>query len=189
MAKRSTQCTVCGHREHAAIDLALSRGVSVTAIARRYKISTDSLYRHSKAHLPPQLRAQLVAGPDLDIDLDKLKETESQSLLAHLIAIRQRLFAALDTAEEFMDGGMVTRTTRQLHTNLELTAKLLGDLGIGTTNITNVLILPQYIEMRVALVNALQPYPEAKLAVAAALRTIESKAADDITTDKRELAK
>jgi hypothetical protein len=52
-----------------------------------------------------------------------------------------------------------------------------------------VLILPQYIEMRCALVNALQPYPEAKLAVAAALRTIESKAADAITIEKRELAK
>jgi hypothetical protein len=180
---------VCGHREHAGIDLALARGVSVTAIARRYKLGTDSLYRHSKAHLPPQLRAQLVAGPSIEgLDLDRLKESESQSLLSNLIAIRRRLFAALDTAEEFMDGGMVTRTTSQLHANLELTAKLLGDLGIGTTNITNVLILPQYIEMRCALVNALQPYPEAKLAVAAALRTIESKAADDITADKRDLA-
>ena len=69
---------VCSHREHAAIDLALARGVSVTAIGRRYKISTDSLYRHRANHLPPTLRAQLIAGPDLDIDLDRLKETESQ---------------------------------------------------------------------------------------------------------------
>ena len=35
---------------------------------------------HSRTYLPPQLRAALLAGPDLDgIDLDKLKETESQS--------------------------------------------------------------------------------------------------------------
>jgi hypothetical protein len=100
MAKRPSKCTVCSHREHAGIDLALARGVSVTAIARRYKLGTDSLYRHSKAHLPPQLRAQLVAGPSIEgLDLDHLKESESQSLLSNLIAIRRRLFAALDTAE------------------------------------------------------------------------------------------
>ena len=60
------------------------------ALARRYRLGPDSVYRHSKAHLPPQLRAALLAGPDLDIDLDRLRETESQSLLANLIAIRRR---------------------------------------------------------------------------------------------------
>ena len=86
MAKRPSKCTICSHREASNIDLALSRGVSVTALSRRYKVSTDSLYRHSNNHLPPQLRAKLIAGPDLDIDLDRLKETESQSLLANLVA-------------------------------------------------------------------------------------------------------
>jgi hypothetical protein len=181
MANRPSKCTVCSHREHAGIDLALARGVSVTAIARRYKLGTDSLYRHSKAHLPPQLRAALIAGPELDIDLDKLKETESQSLLAHLIAIRQRLFAALDTAEEFGDAHMITRTTSQLHANLALTGQLLGDLGIGnSTTINNVLVLPAYVEMRVALVQALAPFPEARQAAAAALHELESKAAETI---------
>ena len=69
MTKRGPQCTVCRHREHAAIDLGLARGVSMGALARRYKVGADSLYRHRKAHLPPQLRAALLAGPDLDIDL------------------------------------------------------------------------------------------------------------------------
>jgi transposase-like protein len=108
-ARRVPQCTACRHREHAAIDLALSRGVAVSALARRYGISTDILYRHRKAHIPPQLRAKLIAGPDTDIDLNKLRETESQSLLANLVALRHRLFAALDIAEENGDGFMLTR--------------------------------------------------------------------------------
>jgi hypothetical protein len=138
--------------------------------------------------LPPQLRAQLIAGPDLDIDLDRLKETESQSLLANLVALRHRLFASLDTAEECGDGAMISRIAGQLHHNLEITGKLLGDLGIGSTTINNVLIMPAYVEMRVELVRALAPYPEARLAVVEALRAIESKAADAITADKRDLA-
>jgi hypothetical protein len=180
MGKRGPQCTVCAHRERAAIDLGIARGVSFTALARRYSLSASAVQRHGQNHLPPQLRAQLIAGPDLPIDLDKLRETESQSLLANLVALRHRLFAALDTAEEYQDAGMLTRVASQLHANLELTGKLLGDLGVGTTNVMNVLILPQYIELRVALVQALSAFPEAKLAVAQALHQLESKAAETI---------
>jgi hypothetical protein len=171
---------VCEHRERAAIDLALARGVSAGAIGKRYTVSSDSVQRHAKNHLPPQLRAKLIAGPDLDIDLDHLKESESQSLLAHLVALRHRLFASLDVAEECGDSAMVCRVTAQLHQNLELTGKLLGDLGVGSTTINNVLILPQYVEMRVALVNALADFPEARRAVAAVLHQLEGKAAEKI---------
>jgi hypothetical protein len=80
MTKLTPKCTVCRHRERAAVDLALARGVSIAALATRYKLGPDSLYRHAKAHLPPQLRAALLAGPDIDgVDLDRLRETESQS--------------------------------------------------------------------------------------------------------------
>jgi hypothetical protein len=168
--------------------MALARGVSVPAIARRFKLGVHSVYRHSQRHLAPQLRASLLAGPDLaGVDLDKLKENESQSLLGNLVALRHRLFAALDTAEEFNDAGMLTRVTSQLHQNLELTGKLLGDLGVGVTNV-NVLVMPAYVEMRVALVQALSAFPEAKHAVAQVLHQLESKAADAITNQKRDLA-
>jgi hypothetical protein len=131
--------------------------------------------------LPPQLRAALLAGPDLEgVDLDKLKETESQSLLGNLVALRHRLFAALDTAEEYNDAGMLTRVSSQLHANLELTGKLLGDLGAGSTTNVNVLVMPAYVELRVALVQALASFPEAKQAVAAVLHQLESRAAETI---------
>jgi hypothetical protein len=181
MSNPGPKCTICKHRERAAIDLALARRVSVYALAKRYQLGHDAIYRHSRNHLPPQLRAKLLAGPDTEVDLDHLKATESQSLLANLVAIRHRLFGALDAAEEHGDGYMLTRTTSQLHQNLELTGKLLGDLGVGHTTINNVLVMPQYVEMRVALVNALRPHPEAARAVAAVLHQIESKAAADVT--------
>jgi transposase-like protein len=190
LSRRGPLCTVCAHRERAAIELGLARGVSMSALARRYGPGADSLYRRRKKHMPSQLLAQLLAGPDCDLDLDQLKAAESQSLLANLVAVRHRLFGALDMAEEMTDGFMLTRVTSQLHTNLELTGKLLGELGIGHTNVTNVLIMPQYVEMRVALVNALRPHPDAARAVAAVLHAIESKAAADVeaTDNGRKMA-
>jgi hypothetical protein len=184
-------CSVCAHREKSAIDLALARHVAVRALSKRYAVGVDSIYRHQKHHLPPQLRATLLAGPDLEVDLDKLRETESQSLLANLIALRRRLLSAVDVAEEHQDANMLARVASQIHTNLELTAKLLGDLGQGGTVVNNILIQPQYVEMRISLVDALRPYPEAARAVAATLHRIESKAADTITAtaNAREFAR
>jgi hypothetical protein len=63
MTKKGTQCTICRHREAVAIDLALARGVSVGALARRYRLGSDALYRHSKNHLPPQLRSPKLKTP------------------------------------------------------------------------------------------------------------------------------
>ena len=189
MGMRGHRCHCCTHRERAAIDLALARGVSAYALSKRYGVSTHALYRHAKAHLPPQLRAQLIAGPDVDIDLDRLRETESQSLLANLVALRHRLFAALDVAEEAADGNMLSRIAGQLHRNFELIGKLLGDLGIGQTTINqNVLVLPMYLELRIGLVEALAPYPEARIAVAEVLHKLEDKAAQAVADETRELA-
>src|SRR5258706_12048431 len=145
MSKIGRQCTVCQHRELAGINLGLARGVSVRALATRYRLHRDALYRHAKNHLPPQLRASLIAGPDLDIDLDKLRETESQSLLANLVNLRGRLFSSLDVAEEAGDGNMLARVAGQLHNNLEITGKLLGSLSSGHSSVTNILIQPQYV--------------------------------------------
>ena len=77
MSKSGPKCTVCAHRERAPVDMAIARGVSVSAIARRYRLGTDAIYRHARNHLPPQLRAKLIAGPSIEgVDLDNLKETE-----------------------------------------------------------------------------------------------------------------
>src|SRR5262245_23765998 len=98
--------------------------------------------------MPLQLKASLLAGPDLNIDLDALRRTESQSLLGNLVALRHRLFGQLDRAEEEDNLYGFARVSAQLHENLEVTGRLLGDLNVGTT-INNILIQPVYCEMRV----------------------------------------
>src|SRR5262245_50474890 len=127
MAKPGPQCSVCAHRERVvALELGLARGVSVTALAKRYGFAaTDALYNHRRNHMSLALKAKLIAGPDLSIDLDALRRTESQSLLANLVALRQRLFGQLDRAEETDDGYLFTNVSSQLHKNMELVGKLL----------------------------------------------------------------
>src|SRR5437773_7192391 len=70
--KTGPHCTVCMHRERAQIDLGLARRVSVIALSKRFGLGHDSLYRHRANHMTPQLRASLLAGPEIELDLDRL---------------------------------------------------------------------------------------------------------------------
>ena len=61
MGKPGNKCPVCSHRDLAAINLGLARGVSCPALAKRFELSKDALNRHARAHLTPQMRARLIA--------------------------------------------------------------------------------------------------------------------------------
>jgi hypothetical protein len=46
-------CTICGHRNHRQIDVALAAGTSQRAVSKSFKVSRSALQRHLAGHLPP----------------------------------------------------------------------------------------------------------------------------------------
>ena len=98
-----------------------------------------------------------------------------------LVALRLRLFGALDAAEENGDGHMLSRISGQLHHNLEITGKLVGSLASGATSVTNV-FRPTF-HLRVELVRALAAFPDARQAVAQVLHRLEHTAAEQVKAD------
>lgn len=74
---------------------------------------------------------------------------------------------------------LVLKTANRLQGQMELLSKLLGDLDEGNT--VNIVIAPEWVQIRSVLLASLQPYPEARQAVAGRLSVIEggrSHAAD-----------
>jgi len=67
---------------------------------------------------------------------------------------------------------LLLRTSAQLQSNLELIAKLIGQLDERPQ--VNILVLPEWVRIRGALMAALAAYPDARLAVAAALRGVDA---------------
>jgi len=63
------------------------------------------------------------------------------------------------------------KTAQQLTGQTQLLAKLLGQLDERPQ--VNVLMAPEWLQVRAALLMALAPHPEARRAVAAALVTLE----------------
>jgi hypothetical protein len=167
------------HPDRGRIEFDLARGVPVRRVAKKYGLHPRACYRYLKK-LPPQLRAShtgkmLKAGADLE----QLRIDESEGLLQNLASQRARLLIMQDAAMDTENAGLATQISGAIHKNIELTGRYLGEFASHQIRTeVSVLVQPQYLELRAALVRALAPFPEAKAAVAAVLHRIETKAAE-----------
>ena len=98
-------------------------------IARRFGCSAAAAARHSRNHLTPAMRAAILyARKPSEIDLEALQRTEAEGILTALIAHRARHQQYIDAALEHGDIARAINADRGVISNLELTAKLLGQL-------------------------------------------------------------
>ena len=64
------------------------------------------------------------------------------------------------------------RSVDRIQRQIELQARLLGELQQGQS--VNLVVMPEWHQMRTVLVKAVEPYPEAKEAVVRALSDVEA---------------
>ena len=95
------------------------------------------------------------------------------SLLDRLIALSRETAAILREAREGdeKDNELALKAIARAEKQIELQARLLGELKDTAT--VNVLVLPEWVKIRTTMLEALLPFPEARLAVAAALKRID----------------
>ena len=150
-------CTVCTHEARAEIERALVAGEAFRNIAERFGTSAAALHRHKADHLP--------------VKLVKAREAEevaqADDLLEQVRGLQGRALAILDKAEEAGELRTALSAIREARGNLELLAKLLGELDERPQ--VNVLISPEWLELRAVIVGALEPHPAARGAVLRAL--------------------
>jgi len=96
---------------------------------------------------------------------------DADSLLEQVSALHRRTLAILGNAEVEGEHRIALAAIREARNNLELLGRLMGELREETT--INVLVLPDYVAARSALVAALAPFPEARHAVVKALTAAE----------------
>src|SRR5690242_20772650 len=53
------RCTICNHPARPQIDLAIATGVAKRAVAERFGVSRDAVWRHGQTHLTAAMRAAL----------------------------------------------------------------------------------------------------------------------------------
>jgi len=152
-------CTICRHPQRDQIDAALIAGDSYRALAERFSLSTTALSRHSQAHLPATLaKAQQAADVARgDTLLDQARDLQAKAL------------GILKKAEDANDLRLALVAIREARGTLELLARLQGELQDATT--VNVLVAsPEWLSLRGAILQAVEPYPAARAALVEALR-------------------
>jgi len=150
-------CTICTHPEVHAIDGVLVAGQSFRNIAERYGTSATALFRHKSDHLP----AVLVTGQEAR------EEAHALDVVKQLRDINAATLAILEDARDTHQSALALKAVDRVQKQIELQAKLLGELQDGQT--VNVLVAPEWLSLRSAILLALASHPEASQAVVEAL--------------------
>jgi hypothetical protein len=151
------QCSVCAHPDRAAVDKALVTGASLRDVAGQFGLTKSSVERHQADHLPARL---VKAAERQDV-------REALDVVAQLKAINAATLEVLRDAQASKDGELVLKATDRALKQIELQAKLLGDLDDRPQ--VNILISAEWAEIRLLILRALGPYPDARTAVAEVL--------------------
>ena len=156
------KCTICHHVEREEIDAALVRRDTFRNIAAQHGVSTSALVRHSDDHLP---KALLKAR-------DVAEVAAADNILGQMQDLRERALAILTKAEDSDDLRTALGAIRECCRCIELLGRLAGELQDGAT--VNIIISPEWKALQTAILGALEPYTDARLAVAGALADMRS---------------
>lgn len=134
-------CTVCQHPKRKGIESAHLSGQSFRFIAAREGVSKQAITRHVKSHMPEQMvkaaeRKEIAAGA---------------SLIERLVELNKISRKILADAYRDGDRGVALQAITRLEKQLELEARLLGEIRDNQVNVVNVSLAPEAAE-RIAAV-------------------------------------
>ena len=155
------QCTVCAHADAEKINIELVEGATLDTLSKGYGLTISALHRHKK-HIPVQLaKAQeineVTAADNL---IGRISELNTKAESVYLKAIKAKNLNAAIAA------------VREMRGITELYAKITGELQAQTVN--NIIVMPEWVILRSAILYALEQYPEARQAVIEAMRRVEA---------------
>ena len=154
-------CTICRHARREEIDTSLIERQSFRDIAGQHKVSKSALVRHFDDHLPTLLiRAQKAT-----------EAAQADALLAQVVDLRDKALGVLEQAEASEDLRTAVSAIREARGCVELLGKLAGQLKDSPT--INLVLSAEWLTVQAAVLTALEPHPDARLAVAGALGGID----------------
>jgi hypothetical protein len=153
----STRCTVCQHPDREALDAKLVAGVASRPLAMEYNLNYKAVQNHKNKHLPQTLiKSQALQD-----------EQGADRLLARIEDLYGKALLLIEKADTDQKWQAATGAIKEARSCLELTAKLIGTLKTGHT--INITYNTEFVQARVAIYEALLPFPEAREAVILAL--------------------
>jgi hypothetical protein len=175
-------CAVCRHPDKWRIELLRAGGAGIDALAAKFGVTRDCVYRHWQLHVSAEMKAGYLCGPAELATLAEKAAIEGDSVLDYLRLCRTVLVGQLSAMTEAGEGRGAAYVARALTQTLEAIARVTGEIGElarSTINISgNVSILtdsPAFARVQASMLRALADHPAARGAVVAALRSLDDE--------------
>lgn len=148
-------CSICSHPEREAIEKALIDRISLRDIARQFEVSKDAVARHRWKCIKQDL-AEVGAERDKHF---------VWNVLAEMQWLHEEVRSVYKEARDGKDHKASLQALGEVRQQTKLFSELLQGMEPGQAE----RLEQEWIAVREAIFNALEPYPEARLAVAEAL--------------------
>jgi hypothetical protein len=174
------RCLVCNHLDRALIEGGRVAGVSIDVLSARFGLSRDAIWRHCKAHISNDARADYLAAIPMT-ELAQKAALEGVSVLEYFRIIRATLMQQFQMASSLNDRNGVAVLAGRLTETLRAIGSISGEMGsmaansITINNTTTIMNSPVFASLQANLLQALAPYPEARAAVVMALRHMDEE--------------
>lgn len=177
--RRTGRCAVCAHPERYRLELLIVSGAGRRAVAQKFDVRPDAVYRHAKNHISAEQRTQLIGGPLKLQELVERANRESIGILDYIAMLRssglQRYFAAAEAGDTNGAALLMGRLTDLLRLQGQFTGEL-ARAGSTVTNNIAILASPLMSDLQAMLIERLAPYPEARTAVIQGLEQLSARA-------------
>jgi hypothetical protein len=153
-------CTICTHPNRAEIEKAIASNVSYRDVSLQFSVGHMAVQRHVTEHIAQSIQQFQ----------ETREEARGLDVVKQLKAVNSITLAILKEARDNKKNGMALFAIDRVLKQLELQAKLLGDIDKPQINIY---VSPEWRGIRDRIVVALIPYPDARIAVAQELAQLE----------------
>ena len=157
-------CIICHRPDREAIEHAIAQGKSLREVGRTFDIHHTAVFRHKRDHTPNEI-ATLNGAHKVHDRGTALARLES------LYTTAEKLLTKALKNDTSVNGQV--QVVKEVRSCLELIAKLTGELNDRPQTV-NLMMAPQWLQVRAALFQALEQHPQALEAVAGRLVALES---------------
>jgi hypothetical protein len=151
-------CSICTHAKLEGITADIMRRVPYRTLASKYAVSVPALDRHTRLHVSAALRL-LVAAEGERMSLPEAAAIAAP-VLGEMRQLNVRALRILQQAEGSKDHPTALHAIRECRKNLELIAKLTGELdprSAGETPGAPLTVVIQYVDRQQVVTAGAQP--------------------------------
>src|SRR5262245_29862521 len=137
-------CQICQHPQAGAIGADLAKRTPYRTIAARYGVDKSAVSRHVNEHVPAVLQQAATKARHQEVIADR-REAALPTVLQQMRALNERSLRILKGAEGDKDRANALGAIRETRRNLELIAKLTGELDPRSSELSGGTVTVQVI--------------------------------------------